>query len=42
MQASILLNISSSGTGMGYLVGFVIAIALAGYLIVTLVKPDKF
>ncbi len=45
MNTAILLVqplITKSGPGFGYLIGAVIALAIFGYLIYTLIKPDKF
>ncbi|MEI6682264.1 MAG: potassium-transporting ATPase subunit F [Bacteroidota bacterium] len=45
MNTTILLVqpvITKAGPGYGYLAGAIIALAVFGYLIYTLVKPDKF
>jgi K+-transporting ATPase KdpF subunit len=45
MKATILLatsNVSESDLSYGYIIGAIIALVIMGYLLFTLVKPEKF
>lgn len=42
MNAAILLIVQNVSLGLGYLVGIAISVLLLGYLVYSLVKPEKF
>jgi K+-transporting ATPase KdpF subunit len=42
MHATFLLITTNSNSSMGYIIGAVIAIFILGYLLFSLVKPEKF
>ena len=42
MNALIMLFINDMNLSMGYIIGGVIAVLILGYLLYSLVKPEKF
>jgi len=42
MNAIILLDTQPSGTPAGYVIGALIAVLILGYLLYSLIKPEKF
>jgi K+-transporting ATPase KdpF subunit len=42
MNTFFLLDIQPSGTPAGYVIGALIAVLILGYLLYSLIKPEKF
>jgi len=42
MNTIILLDTQPSGTQAGYVIGALIAVLILGYLLYSLIKPEKF
>jgi K+-transporting ATPase KdpF subunit len=42
MNTTILMNVQSAGTPGGYTIGAIIALLILGYLLYSLIKPEKF
>ncbi|MEA4935620.1 MAG: K(+)-transporting ATPase subunit F [Paludibacter sp.] len=42
METTLLMVTTETGTTQGYIIGAIIAIAILGYLIYSLLKPEKF
>jgi len=42
MDTTILMDVHSTGTPAGYVIGALIALLILGYLLYSLIKPEKF
>lgn len=42
METTILMVTTGTSTTSGYIIGAIIAVAILGYLIYSLLKPEKF
>lgn len=42
MNTTILMDVHSTGTPGGYTIGALIALLILGYLLYSLIKPEKF